>query len=147
MCDVHGFDRSSHHEPKEIVQRLYAPKEEYIWIAMHPLMIENRKPIWEDWHSYRSFLRIYETDFDRLLKPYFDQIFPVVHPFDHSIQACFDLCFTNWIDQKSWELWMDLIDKDLDKKSKEEQVFYQMILTWVEKVLTFTNVIVVEGNQ
>ena len=42
---------------------------------------------------------------------------------------------------------MLLIESDLDHKTKAEQFFYQAILMWVEEALTYTNVIVVEGNQ
>lgn len=109
----------------------------------------NREAIniqWENWHCYRSILTIFRKDYERLLIPYFNQIFPTVDPIEGKVQDCMEACFANWIGKEAWIKFISLIQEDIPQKSNQEQDFYKEVCTWLMTCLTQTDVIVVDGT-
>ncbi len=47
---------------------------------------------------------------------------------------------------EDWERWIVLVRGNLSSMSTEESIFLRSILEWIETALTYTSVIVVEGN-
>lgn len=145
---VHGFRSKSETEPAiSIAPRLYAPQNEIVCLKFFPLCRKNVNPQWEDWHCYRSVLTILKEDYRRLLLPYFNEVFPVKDPISGELQVGLNICFDNWIPKDTWSMWLSLIQGELQQKTALEHAFYQELLAWVETALTFTDVIIVEGNQ
>lgn len=145
--EVDGFFPVCSKEAGMVISpRLYAPLKEKICLQFLPLKPVECDPKWEDWHCYRSVLRLYWEDCQKLLMPYFDRLFPLDDPITGKSQDHFDPCFDNWIGEQAWRQWLAFIKEDLPQKTPQEQEVYQEILEWVEQVLKHTGVIVVEGN-
>lgn len=96
LKELHGF-LSEHSREKSIVlsPRLYAAPKEKIFLQFLPLRPIDGEPKWEDWNCYRSTLRLYLDDFQKLLIPYFDLLFPLSDPITGEKQNSFDPCFDN----------------------------------------------------
>ena len=101
---------------------------------------------WEDWICYRSILRIYWDDYQKLVSVYFDRIFPLKDPVSGEIQETFDPCFDNWIGKAEFEQWIKYIEEDLPQKRQQEQKFLKQIIEWVTCALEHTDMIMTEGN-
>lgn len=106
-----------------------------------------QSPVWEDWHCYQHPLEIYRSDYDKLLVPYLQEVFPLSDPLSGEIQEYFDVCFVNWIGKEAWLTFMENVNQNLENKNKQEIQYYQSLLLWMERALQETDVIVVEGNQ
>lgn len=128
---------------------VYADKSEKTAIMFEPLRMSDtpdQNPQWEDWNCYHKPLLIPFSDFERLLRKYFDGIYPTVDAFDGTPEECFDVCFLNWIGEKDWRIIIKAVDADLDSFSGAEQKFYSGFLDWLEEALKHTSIIVAEGN-
>lgn len=144
----HGF-LPPHSQEKQIdlTPNLYTQSGEKIHLAFLPLRPDyGNAPQWEDWNCYRSILTIGWPDCEQLLIPTLKQIFPVKDPTNGEVQEEFDICFDNWIGKEDWERWIVLVRGNLSSMSTEESIFLRSILEWIETALTYTSVIVVEGN-
>ena len=144
----HGF-LSFHSQEKQIdlTPRLYTQRGEKIHLTFLPLRPDcGNDPQWEDWNCYRSILTIGWPDWERLLVPTFEKLFPIKDPTNGEVQEEFDSCFDNWIGKEDWERWILLVRGSLPSMTAEESAFLRSILEWIETALTHTGVIVVEGN-
>lgn len=115
-------------------------------MRFQPLRMTGSDPQWEDWNCYANPLLVYDTDYNRFLMPYFEQLFPVIDPIDQSIQDRMDVCFGNWIGKQDWIRFMDYIKRDMNTLSQDIRKFYQELINWIVTALNETEVIVVEGN-
>lgn len=144
----HGFFLNGQTEaPLEIVPRLYAQAAEKICLTfspLHPMAGDN--PQWADWHSYRSVMVVYLSDYRALLLPYITRLFPLQDPINGAWQETFDECFDNWLDRAHWQQFFALIKPDILNKPNAEQAFYQQVIQWLTSALHYTDIIVVEGN-
>ena len=102
-------------------------------------------PMWEEWHCYRSPLRIYKQDYE-LLVDYINKIYPVLDAFDGTLVQKFDVCFDNWIGKSDWIRIIFEIEKDLKSVLDGERTFLTEFLEWLKEALKHTSIIVVEGN-
>jgi len=146
----HFYKRYFQNLSDSIELRLYADKKEKMFLEFLPLHPDSKDTDnirWEDWHCYKYHLKIYKTDYEKLLLSYLNQLFPLKDPIDYTIQNYFDVCFDNWIGKTAWILLEKSIKKDLKLKTKEEQEFYSAFLDWIDTALEETEIIVVEGNQ
>ena len=102
-------------------------------------------PMLEEWHCYRTPLRIYRQDYE-LLIPYFSKIYPTKDAFDGTPESVFDVCFDNWIGARDWKIIIQEIENGMDHHPAEEKRFLTSFLEWLKEALQYTNIIVVEGN-
>lgn len=145
MSNFFVYNSGEKEEP--VILRLYSKANERIRLMFCPLKMMDRDPEWEDWNSYKFPLEIYITDYDKLLIPYFNRLFPVSDPISAENQEYFDVCFDNWIGRSDWIRFMDMIKNDLEQKSEDEKTFYMKLSDWIDTALEETDVIVVVGNQ
>lgn len=141
-----GFDETE--KQRYIELRLYAPRDEKILLDFNPLkksQVPNWNPMPEEWHCYRTPLRIYKQDY-KLLLNYFDKIYPTKDAFDGTPEPVFDLCFYNWIGIEDWKTIINEIKQDIENHSDNEKEFLSSFLEWLSEALKHTNIIVVEGN-
>lgn len=101
---------------------------------------------WEEWHP-ENYLRIYLSDYNKLL-PYFNNVFPLFDPVSGEEQSSFDVCWDNWIGIDDWKVIIKLIKRDmLSIESKDELLFFNTFVQWIENQIQWADIIVVEGNQ
>ena len=81
-----------------------------------------------------------------MLLGYFEKIYPTKDAFNGTPELAFDVCFDNWIGKSDWKIIIDEINKDIDNHSENEKEFFLKFLEWLDEALTYTNIIVVEGN-
>lgn len=130
--------------------RLYAKQSEKICITFNPLKISdepNWNPQWEEWHCYANPLLVYLSDYDILLKEYFDKMYPTKDAFDGTPEQYFDVCSYNWLGTKDWQIVISEIEKKLDDVQADRKPFYVSFLNWIKEALRHTTIIVAEGNQ
>ena len=135
-------------QQKYLELRLHAPKEEKILLDFNPLSLSQEpdwNPMFEEWHCYRTPLRIYRQDYE-LLIPYFSKIYPTKDAFDGTPESVFDVCFDNWIGVEDWKIIIREIENGMDHHPAEEKRFLTSFLEWLKEALQYTNIIVVEGN-
>ncbi len=145
--ELHGFfSEFGKGDSILISPRLYADRKEKICITFLPLKRTECHLKWEDWHCYRSVLRIDWEDYQKLFSIYFDRVFPLKNPVSGAIQEAFDPCFDNWIGKAELEQWIRDIKEDLPQKNQKEQELLEQVIGWVTCALEHTDVIVVEGN-
>lgn len=141
------------HDDKQESQiriRLYAPTSEKICLTFNPLkmsQIPGWNPQWEEWHCYRNPLVIYLQDYEKLLMPYFERLYPTKDAFSGEVETYFDVCFDNWLGQKDWTKFISEIEGEFYIFSEEEKTFYKELINWIYTALAYTSIIVVEGNQ
>lgn len=117
--ELHGFFSEFGKQNSVVISpRLYANQKEKICITFLPLKCTDSALKWEDWHCYRSILRIYWEDDQKLFSVYFDRIFPLKDPVSKKVQEEFDPRFDNWIGKTDLEQWMKYIREDLPQKNK-----------------------------
>lgn len=100
---------------------------------------------WEAWHQCEDPLRVYETDYSKLLLDHLCLVFPLENPITGEEQESFDICWDNWICR---EAWLEIIDsiRSNPASNEAEQHFYDLFLKWIEEQLEHYTMIVVEGN-
>lgn len=77
MSNFYSDSQYSNKKPDYKINRLYSDKKEKIYLMFLPLFITGKDPMWEDWNCYKYPMMIYMTDYERLIVPYFDKIFPL----------------------------------------------------------------------
>lgn len=141
--------KPSEYEKQEYMElRLYAPKKEKILLNFNPLKPSNEpdwNPAWEEWHCYRTPLRIYKQDYE-LLVDYFNRIYPIKDAFNGVPDSFFDVTNDNWIGKDDWLRIISEIEQDLDSIHDDKKSFFKDFLEWVKEALNHTSIIVVEGN-
>lgn len=128
-----------------MVLRCYSDEKEIILLEFNPCR-NNIDPQWEDWNYCANPLVVYSTDYNKLLLPYLNIVFPLVEPITGDIQDCFDVCFDNWIVKENWMKIIDAINRDIDSFPKNERIFYSKFCDWILSELKNVDIIVVEGN-
>ena len=143
------LEPSEYRKQEHIELRLYAPKREKVLLCFNPLKLSNESdwnPAWEEWHCYRTPLRIYKQDY-KFLVDYFNRIYPIKDAFDRTPESFFDVTNDNWIGKEDWIRIISGIEQDLDSISDDKKQFFTDFLQWVKEALNYTSIIVVEGNQ
>lgn len=128
--------------------RLYSPENEKIRLDFNPLKISDEPdwdPAWQEWHCYRTPLRIYRQDYELLIE-YFNRVYPTKDAFDGTPEPVFDVIFHNWIGKDDWLKIISEIEQDLDNISDDKRTFFINFLEWLKEALNYTSIIVVEGN-
>lgn len=142
---------SKDNEQKNTIEiRLYSPKDEMIFLLFNPVKMSSTpdwNPQWEEWHCYKNPMVVYRQDYNKLLLPYFERIYPTEDAFSGEVEECFDVCFSNWIGEKDWRQFVLEIEGDFDNFLEEEKEFYKKLINWINVALEYTSIIVVEGNQ
>ncbi|MBR5372132.1 MAG: hypothetical protein IK130_07945 [Oscillospiraceae bacterium] len=80
--------------------RLHSDDAEKITIELKPVSVyppENETMAWEDWNRYNSIC-IYKTDYEKLLLPSIETLFPVMDPDPNGfgVQETFDRTSVNF---------------------------------------------------
>lgn len=84
--ELHGFFSEFGKENGIVISpRLYADQKEKICITFFPVKPTKSSLEWEDWICYRSILRIYWDDYQKLVSVYFDRIFPLKDPAEREL--------------------------------------------------------------
>ena len=96
-------------------------KKEKIFLRFQPLRMTGSDPQWEDWNCYDNLLLVYQTDYNWLLMPYFEQLFPIADPINKNIQDRINVCFDNWIGKEDWQRFFCFIKNDMQIKIEELQ--------------------------
>ncbi|MDO4943736.1 MAG: hypothetical protein Q4E74_00890 [Ruminococcus sp.] len=125
---------------------LYSDKKEKIFLEVIPVRVpENGDIMWEDWNFYDS-LMIFQTDYNKLIVPYLNAIFPVKDPDDGEIQEYFDVCSLNWLGTADCERLIDIIKSDMEKYADDEKAFLNEFIRFLQHCLTISNIVLIEGN-
>ncbi|MBD5157582.1 MAG: DUF2087 domain-containing protein [Butyrivibrio sp.] len=142
-------ERYGEYFQKHIHLRLYSEQSEKICFTFNPLKMSAQpdwNPQWEEWHCYPEPLVVYIQDYEILLQKYFDMAYPTVDAFDGTAAERFDVCFDNWLGTKDWRIIVSGIENDLENQPPDRKEFYSDFLSWIKKVLEYSEIIVVEGN-
>lgn len=123
----------------------YSTETEKIWLKFWPCQCDENIS-WENWHQCSDPLTIYETDYSKLLLPYFQMVFPLADPTNGEIQESFDVCSENWIDKNAWQTIMCAIEANMTTIEKE-RIFYHAFYDWIQEQLKKWDIIEIEGNQ
>ncbi|MGY3777677.1 hypothetical protein [Isobaculum melis] len=95
-----------------------------------------------------EFLRIFETDYTRLIGPYLQPLFPLRDPITFELQPKFDSCFDQLLSKEDWEKLLDVLTFEaLPNVIKKEKYFYESFISWHKKQLGWADMIMIEGNQ
>ena len=124
--------------------RLYSSEDEVIYIAVTPANTEENGNIF--WDRYDCLI-IYRTDYEKLLYPIFDELFPVndPDPVDNwGIQEKFDPCSLNWFGREDMVRFCQLMKSR--ECSAEEAEFYTEIAAFVEEGLKVSGLFCINGN-
>ncbi len=127
--------------------RVYAGRSEKICYDFQPIKrnpATDWNPAWEDWHSYPEPLRIYLTDFEKLLRNYILPLFPTADAFDGSLQTAFDPCFDNWLSVSDYQKLIAAIETDTIPP--EHTLFYEQFIAWLKHALQQADIIIIESN-
>ena len=127
--------------------RVYASRSEKICYDFQPIQRKSApdwNPAWEEWHSYPEPLRVYLTDFEKLLRKYILLMFPCADAYDGTPQAEFDPCFDNWLSASDYQKMIEAIEADTIPP--EHIKFYEQFLSWLKDALKQTDMIVIESN-
>jgi len=127
--------------------RLYADQKEKICYEFQPVRRNSApdwNPQWEEWHSYDGPLRVYQTDFEKLLKKYIIILFPTADACDGTELTEFDFCFDNWLSGSDYQRLIELIQKD--EIPPEQEAFYIRFLDWLKQALKQSDMIIIESN-
>ena len=123
----------------------YGNSKEKIRLDFLPYKNTGDNKQWDKWHP-DDYLRIYASDYVKLL-PYIEKIFPLVDPVNGEIQDYFDECYDNWISVNDWREIVASIKKDITNiENGVEILFFNKFISWIEKQMTWADIIVVEGN-
>lgn len=103
---------------------------------------------WEDWNCYDS-LFIYWTDYERLLVPELEKLFPLEDPDPNGwgTQEYFDVCSLNWLGADKWKEFISALEKKYPTLTCEEKLFMDEIIPIMRGFLDVSDIICIEGNQ
>lgn len=126
--------------------KCYSKADEKILLVFWPCNQDQDHDIsWEAWHQCEDPLRVYETDYSRLLLDHLCRAFPLENSITGEEQESFDVCWDNWICREAWTKIMDSIRSE-PASNEAEQRFYDLFLKWTQDQLIDYSMIVVEGN-
>ena len=129
--------------------RLYSADSEKVFLEFKPArMPENKEMQWTDWNCYDSVF-VYRTDYEKLLVPTLDKLFPLDDPDPNGwgTQECLDVCSLNWLGADNWKEFISLLEKLRPTLVKEEQMFIDTLLPMFKGFLDKSDIICIEGNQ
>ncbi|WP_321386883.1 hypothetical protein [uncultured Enterococcus sp.] len=131
------------------VIRCYSEENEVIVLDFMPCKKADYNFIYDFYEeSQTEFLRIYQTDYARLLVPYLSKAYPIVHPITSEVQTSVDVCFDNVFSKEDWLKVLELLKLEAASNTvKQEKDFYEAFLLWNIKQLDWAEVMMVEGNQ
>lgn len=137
-------------ERRPVTLRLYDKSEDNApCLTFNPLKISD-KPDWnplpEEWNCCSEPLIFYFEDYKRLLKGYFELMFPTKDAFDGTPEPVFDELYWNWLGAEDWNKALSAIRSDMPKYSPEERGFYGAFLKWFKEALELSNIIICESN-
>jgi len=139
---------TEHGDHTQIITKLYlyADKKEMIFFEIAPVRVpENGDIMWEDWNFYDS-MRVFQTDYDKLIVPYLKRIFPVTDPDDGEIQEYLDVCSLNWLGSSDCERLIDIIRSEMGNSTDDEKAFLNEFIRFLQHCMTISNIILIEGN-
>ncbi|MGX8774161.1 MAG: hypothetical protein ACSW8G_03795 [Bacillota bacterium] len=130
--------------------RLYSDDKEKIEIELKPVYINplgNGVLSWEDWNHYDS-IRIYKTDYEKLILPAISSLFPVKDPDPHGfgVQESFDLTSVNFFGKDDWQRLIDNLIECMKKADKTEYEFYYAVLGFLNDCMSISDWFCIEGN-
>ena len=102
-------DSEVEHKVTDIL--LYSDDDEKIELEFKPVfMPENGEMSWEDWNCFDS-IRVYKTDYEKLLLSSIQSVFPVVDPDPNGwgLQEELDLTSPNFLGKEDWNKTIDLL--------------------------------------
>lgn len=124
----------------------YSSASEKICLTFYPCLNKGAGTSYDEAYSFLEPLKIYQTDYDRLIIPYLQRIFPIKDPTNQSIQDEFDYFFDNWIAKEDFFRFIALLE-EREPVTPAESQFYSIFIGWVQKELSWAEMIMVEGNQ
>lgn len=127
----------------------YSEDKEAIFLDFMPCRSQDYEFIYDFYEETSiEFLRIYQTDYTKLLVPRIRTLFPLVDPVTHEVQTDFDVCFDNVFSQSDWKKMLELLRLEMASTTiKQERDFYASFLLWNSRQLTWADMLMVEGNQ
>ena len=130
--------------------RLYSDDMEKIEIELKPVYTDpsgNGVMTWEDWNHY-DIIRIYKTDYERLMLSAINSLFPVKDPDPNGfgIQESFDLTSVNFFGKDDWQRLIANLTDCMKKADKDEYEFYHVVLEFLNDSLTVSEWFCIEGN-
>ena len=126
--------------------RLYSSDKEKIYLEFKPMDIgEDGKADWEDFHRYDS-LMIFQTDYERLLSPLMDKLYPLKELESGEIQDSLDYCFENFIGSEDRQRFTEMIREKAVSSEGEEKDFFSEMLVFLENAGRQSEYFCIEGN-
>ena len=144
----HSCDTNIAHNITDI--RLYSDDTELIRLEFKPVYmysLKNESMSWEDWNHYDSIC-IYKTDYEKLLLPVIQSLFPVTDPDPNGfgIQESFDLTSTNFLGKEDWKKLIEELTKCMKSSNKAESDFYDSVLGCLKDFMLKSDWFCIEGN-
>lgn len=128
--------------------RLYSGDGELICMEFKPVHNPPDGVIrFEDWNCYDSFT-VYKTDYEKLLLPSIESIFPVMDPDPEGwgLQEQLDLCSLNWLGREDWIRLTEVLSGCFDSATEPEKEFYSAVLERMRKFMEISDIFCIEGN-
>ena len=147
----HTFTRPGNEDSREHLVteiRLYSLDEEMIYLEFCPVHVsENWDIQFVDWNTYDSLL-IFRTDYEKLLIPALDELFPVYDPAPDGwgLQEEFDRMGPNFIGAEDWRRLMGLLEKRREISQDPEKQFYDEVLSYFEWAEKVSGYFCIDGN-
>ena len=128
--------------------RLYSDDDEKIELEFKPVfMPENGEMNWEDWNCYDS-IRVYKTDYEKLLLSSIQSVFPVVDPDPNGwgIQEELDLTSPNFLGKEDWNKTIDVLLNRSKTATDQEKEFYDLFIKYLRNFSEVSDYFCIEGN-
>ena len=139
-------DSGSEHIVTDI--RLYSDDGEKIELEFKPVCVPvNGDLQWKDWNCYDS-IRVYKTDYDKLLLSSIQSVFPVVDPTPNSwgLQEEFDLTSMNFMGREDWNRIIDVLLNRSNTAADQEKEFYDLFIKYLRNFTEVSDYFCIEGN-
>lgn len=127
----------------------YSVGKEVVFLDFMPCKREDFNFIYDFYEvTNAEFLRIFQTDYTKLLIPHLNKLFPLTDPITLESQLYLDVCFDNIFGKKEWQKFLDILKDAADSTYiEQEKAFYDAFLLWHNKQLLWADILMVEGNQ
>ena len=138
----------SHRKPLYNVteMRLYSADNEKIEVEFKPMDIPEDKAVdWDDFNRYDSIM-IFQTDYERLLSPLIDSLYPLTAPDTGEIENALDYCFENFIGSEDRKKLLMLIDEKARTCDGDDREFYGELLAFLKEAEKKSPYLCIEGN-
>lgn len=139
-------DSGSEHIVTDI--RLYSDDGEMIELEFKPVCVPvNGDLQWEDWNCYDS-IRVYKTDYDKLLLSSIQSVFPVVDPTPNSwgLQEEFDLTSMNFMSRADWSRIIEALLNRSNTATDQEKEFFDLFIKHLRSFMEVSDCFCIEGN-